>query len=131
MPKSKIQAEPEAVAAYIEAATEPARSRLLALRDVIRSEAPAAIERMAYGLATWHQGENLIHLGAFTHHVGIYPGAAAMVAFAGELGGYVTSKGTIQVPHDAPLPTELVRRLTRWRLEQVQAKAAQRKGKVN
>lgn len=106
----------DAVTSYIESAAEPARRRLRSLRKLIRDEAPEAIERMAYGLPTWHQGENLLHLGAFRGHIGIYPGAAAIVAFADELASYKTSKGAIQVPHDAPLPTELVRRLTRWRL---------------
>jgi uncharacterized protein YdhG (YjbR/CyaY superfamily) len=105
-----------AVAAYIDAAPEPARSRLRALANVVRAEAPEAIERLAYGLATWHQRENLLHLGGFAHHVGIYPGAAAIEAFAEDLAVFKTSKGAIRVPHDAPLPTELVRRLTRWRL---------------
>ncbi|MCA2977806.1 MAG: DUF1801 domain-containing protein, partial [Myxococcaceae bacterium] len=98
--------------------------RLRALVAVIRAEAPDAVERLSYGLATWHQGENLIHLGAFKHHVGIYPGAAAIVAFADALAGFKTSKGAIRVPHDAPLPLALVRRLTRWRVEQAAAKAA-------
>jgi uncharacterized protein YdhG (YjbR/CyaY superfamily) len=112
------------VTQYIDAAAEPAKSRLRALADVIRKEAPGAVERIAYGLATWHQGENLIHLGAFAEHIGVYPGAAAMVAFAPELGGFKTSKGTIQVPHEMMLPTDLVRRITRWRVEQVAAKGA-------
>lgn len=123
----KPHPDPTAVADYLDAAPEPARSRLRALAAIIREEAPEAIERLAYGLATWHQGENLIHLGAFTHHVGVYPGPAAIVAFAEELAGFPTSKGAIQVPHDGPLPTELVRRLTRWRLEQVAKKPAKAK----
>ena len=121
MSRKPPEANPAAVAAYIKAAPEPARSRLRTLAGAIRKEAPGAVERIAYGLATWHQGENLVHLGAFKNHVGIYPGAAAMVAFAGELGAFKTSRGAIQVPHDAPLPTQLVRRITRWRLEQVSA----------
>lgn len=123
MKKSSPKADPAAVAAYIDAAPEPARSRLRALAAVVRAEAPEALERIAYGLATWHQGENLVHLGAFQHHVGIYPGAAAIVAFAEELNAFKTSKGAIQVPHDAPLPTGLVRRITRWRLEQATTNA--------
>jgi uncharacterized protein YdhG (YjbR/CyaY superfamily) len=118
MTKRPPQAEPAAVAAYIDAAPEPARSRLLALAEAIRAEAPDAIERMAYGLATWHQRENLIHLGAFAHHVGVYPGSAAIMAFAEELAAFKTSKGAIQVAHEAALPVELVRRITRWRIEQ-------------
>lgn len=123
MPARSPVAQPDAVAAYIDAAAEPARSRLSALAEVVREEAPEAVERMAYGLPTWHQGENLVHLGAFKEHVGIYPGAAAIVAFEADLTAFKTSKGAIQVPHELPLPTELLRRIVRWRLEQVAAAA--------
>lgn len=34
---------------------------------------------------------------------------------------FKTSKGAIQIPHDAELPLELVRNLARWRLAQVGA----------
>ena len=119
MPACSPVAQPEAVAAYIDAAAEPARTRLRALAEVVREEAPQAVERMAYGLATWHQGENLVHLGAFKEHVGIYPGAAAIVAFEADLTAFKTSKGAIQVPHAMRLPEELLRRIVRWRLEQV------------
>lgn len=114
----------DAVTAYIDAAEEPGRSRLRKLRAVIRREAPDAVERIAYGLATWHQSENLIHLGAFRQHVGIYPGPAAIEAFADDLTSFKSSKGAIQLPHDKPLPIELVRRITRWRVEQVAQKPA-------
>lgn len=112
----------EAVSAYIEAAAEPARTRIRRLREAVREEAPAAIERMAYGLPTWHQGENLIHLGAFAHHVGVYPGSGAIEAFADELAPFRTSKGAIQLPHDRDIPEHLIRRIVRWRLQQIAAR---------
>ena len=111
--------ESEAVTAYIEAASEPGRSRLRALRELILQELPAAIERMAYGLPTWYADENILHLGSFTHHVGVYPGAEAVEAFARELEGYRTSKGAIQIPHDGPIPADLIRRIVRWRVESI------------
>lgn len=129
MTKSAPRADLDAVAAYIEAAPEPGRSRLRALAEGVRAEAPGAVERIAYGLATWHQRENLIHLGVFKHHVGVFPGAAAIVAFAQDLAEFRTSMGAIQVPHDAALPVALVRRITRWRLEQVSTTSAKRAGK--
>ncbi len=107
------------VDAYLAAQPEPARGRLEVLRALAREEAPAAEERMAYGLPTWRLRENLLHVGGFARHVGIYPGPAAIVAFAEELAGYPTSKGAIQIPHEAPLPVELVRRILRWRLAEV------------
>lgn len=115
--KSPPPAAEEAVAAYIDAAAEPARTRLRTLRAIVREEAPDAIERMAYGLPTWHQGENLVHLGAFAHHVGVYPGAEAIEVFAEELAPFRTSKGAIQLPHDRDLPLDLVWRIVRFRVE--------------
>ena len=127
MASRKPEAEREAVAAYIEQAAEPGRGRLKELADVIRAAAPEAVERMAYGLATWHQGENLVHIGAFANHVGLYPGAAAIVAFADELTAFKTSKGAIQLPHNRPLPLDLVQRIIAWRVAQVAEKPAKAK----
>lgn len=126
MTKRSPSADTTAVAAYIDAAPEPARSRLRQLAEVVRAEAPEAVERIAYGLATWHARENLVHLGAFARHVGIYPGPEAIVAFAEDLAAFKTSKGAIQVPHDVPVPFDLVRRLVRFRLERVAAVAPKR-----
>jgi uncharacterized protein YdhG (YjbR/CyaY superfamily) len=108
-----------AVTAYIDGFPPLVRERLATLRATIVACAPEAEERLAYGLPSWWQGENLIHIGGFKRHIGIYPGPEAIEAFAEELRGCVTSKGAIQVPHDAPLPLELVERLVRHRLAAV------------
>ncbi len=106
------------ITAYVAAQPEPSRSRLRALIAAVREAAPNATERMAYGMPTWHQGENLVHLAGYAKHVGLYPHPAAIVAFADDLRPFKTSKGAVQIPHDAELPLELVRRITRWRVEQ-------------
>lgn len=115
--------------AYIAAAPEPNQSRLQGLRELIRQEAPEAIERMAYGMPTWYQGQNLVHIGAQARHVGLYPGVEAIEAFAQELRDYPTSKGAIQLRHDCDLPLELVRRIVRYRLAQAQARPAGKSAK--
>ncbi len=84
----------------------------------MREAAPDAAERMSYAMPTWHQGENLVHLAGYAKHLGLYPGPAAIVAFADDLRAFKTSKGAVQIPHDQELPLELVRRITRWRVEQ-------------
>ena len=129
MRNDELQAIPQPLSGspidtIIAATAEPARGRLAALVAVVRAELPDAKERIAYGLPTWHQGENIVHLGAFVRHIGIYPGPEAISAFAPELNDFRTSKGAIQVPHDTPLPIDLLRRIVRWRL----AAAAARPG---
>ena len=107
------------VEAYLGTAPEASRARLRAVVDVIRAEAPQATERMAYAMPPWHLGENLVHVAGYARHVGLYPGSGALVEFAAELAGFATSKGAIQFPHDRDLPLDLVRRITRWRVDQV------------
>ena len=82
--QSTASPSPE-VDAYIETCPESSRARLIMLREVIREEAPHATERIAYGTATWHAGENIIHIGGYARHVGVYPGTEAMIAFADEV----------------------------------------------
>jgi uncharacterized protein YdhG (YjbR/CyaY superfamily) len=110
-----------AVDAYVRALAEPARARVAELCALVREEAPAATERIAYGMPTWHLRENLVHVAGFGGHVGVYPGPAAIVAFTDALAGFPTSKGAIRLPHDRPLPLALVRELVRWRLARVVA----------
>ena len=79
---------------------------------------PGASEKISYGIPTFHLHGNLVHFAAFANHVGLYPGASGIAAFAAELQGYRTSKGTVQLPLDAPLPLDLIARIVRHRVEE-------------
>ena len=65
-------------------------------------------------MPTYWKKRNLIQFAAFKKHVGLYPGPAAVEAFADQLNGYRTSKGTIQLPYDKPLPLELIAEIAAW-----------------
>lgn len=47
-------------------------------------------------------------------HVGLYPGPAVVEAFADSLREYHTSKGTIRLPYDKPLPLALIAEIVLW-----------------
>jgi uncharacterized protein YdhG (YjbR/CyaY superfamily) len=86
------------------------------LRTVIQEEAPDSIERIAYGMPTFHQFGNVCHFAAFKNHIGFFPGANGVAEFLPELTEYKTSKGTIQFPYSKPMPLDLVRRIVRFRV---------------
>ena len=65
-------------------------------------------------MPTYWKKRNLIQFAAFKKHVGLYPGPAAVEAFADQLNGYRTSKGTIQFLYDKPLPLELIAEIAAW-----------------
>ena len=65
-------------------------------------------------MPTFWKGCNIIHFAAAKNHIGIYPGAEAIVAFADRLKDYKTSKGAIQLPGGKELPLELIAEIARW-----------------
>ncbi|MBW8771561.1 MAG: DUF1801 domain-containing protein [Gemmatimonadetes bacterium] len=109
-------------------ATHPPKiqSRLMAMRRTIRKQAPEAEERISYRIPTFYMNGNLVHFAAFDRHVGFYPGAAGIAAFQEALSGYKSAKGSVQFPHDVPLPLELVAEIVRFRVAQQAAKPAGR-----
>lgn len=112
--------EPSPFTDHFATAPPAVRERLEALRAAIREEAPAAEECISYGIPTFDlHGKHLVHFAGYARHIGLYPGAKAMVTFAEEFAGYKTAKGSVQLPNDAPLPLDLVRRVVRFRLGEV------------
>ena len=91
------------------------RLRLDEMRAVIARAIPQAAETISYGIPAFTiEGRKVVWFAAFKRHIGFYPGVAAIAAFEEELRGYKTAKGSIQFPHDAPIPRALVARMTKY-----------------
>lgn len=109
--------KPPSVDEYLARQPEDIRPELEQMRDILRRALPDAEERIAWSMPTLWQGHNLIHFAAAKHHIGLYPGDAAVRHFKDELGRYVSSKGSIRIPYDA-IDADLVTRIALWCLEE-------------
>lgn len=106
----------ESVDAYV-SSFPPATQRVLEeFRQVIRAEAPAAEERMSYGMPAYFQAGPLVYFAGYTKHIGFYPTASGITAFQHELSSFKTSKGAVQFPLGTVTPWDLIRRMVRYRL---------------
>lgn len=88
------------------------------IRQTIHEVAPEAKEKISYGIPTFTLKGNLVHFSAYEHHIGFYPGAGAIVAFKDDLKAYNTSKGTVRFPLDQPIPYDLIKNITLYRVSQ-------------
>ena len=88
--------------------------RLGKVREILRTAIPDAEERISWSMPTYWKGRNIIHFAASKKHLGLYPGGEATTVFADELKGFEVSKGTIRLPWNKELPTELIQRIARW-----------------
>jgi uncharacterized protein YdhG (YjbR/CyaY superfamily) len=98
---------------YIAACPKHIQATLQELRQFIKQEVPKAKEKIAYGIPTFTFHGNLVHFGGWEDHIGLYPGAAPVAEFANELKLYSTSKGTIRLPVDKPLPYPLIKKIVK------------------
>ncbi|MEQ1606525.1 MAG: DUF1801 domain-containing protein [Pyrinomonadaceae bacterium] len=113
-----MQKAAETVDKYIEQFPPEIGELLEQMRKTIRVAAPNAEETISYAIPSYRLNGMLVHFAAFSKHIGFYPGAGGIAAFADELAGYKTSKGTVQFPFERPLPLDLVTQIVKFRVEQ-------------
>ena len=109
---------PTTIDGYIAEFPPAVAKRLTAMRRTIRKHAPDATERISYRIPTFYMGGNLVHFAGFANHVGFYPGPSGIAAFRDELAPFKGAKGSVQFPHDAPLPLDLVAEIVKFRVEE-------------
>ena len=107
--------------AYYAAQPPEQRRMLKQLRTIARSVAPGAVDAFSYRIpALRFNGKILVWYAGFKAHVSLFPMTDRIRrAFAAELKGYRTAKGTIQFPVGKRVPVTLVRRLVKARLAEM------------
>lgn len=94
------------------------RERLDKLRALILASSPDITEKISWGMMTFVLRKNLVHIAGEKNHIGFHPAPSAVSAFADRLTDYKTSKGTVQLPHNKPIPYELIKEMTAFRVRE-------------
>ncbi|MEA3189536.1 MAG: hypothetical protein QOD77_118 [Thermoplasmata archaeon] len=101
-------------------APEP-RAALEKLQKAILAAAPTAVEGMSYGMPAFKlDGHGIAAFAAFKDHLSFFPMSGTLVAtMQADLGGFKTSKGTVQFTLDKPLPAALVKKMVKARIAEL------------
>jgi uncharacterized protein YdhG (YjbR/CyaY superfamily) len=114
--------KPISVDAYIAAAPKEVRGRLKELRGVIRKTAPAAQERISYGMPYYAYNGRLAYFRAWKAHIGLYIPTPVIKEHESDLEGYEANNATVRFPLDKKLPVALIRKLVMARMKKNEAK---------
>jgi uncharacterized protein YdhG (YjbR/CyaY superfamily) len=109
---------------YIASFPKDVQKRLEEMRAIIRKSVPKAEEAIKYGIPTFILKKNLVHFGGYKSHIGFYPAPNGIEALGKEAAAYRAGKGTLQFPHDEPLPAALITKIVKFRVKEIEAKTA-------
>jgi uncharacterized protein YdhG (YjbR/CyaY superfamily) len=112
----KTATKPASVDEYIGAFPKDVQKKLKQLRSLIRKTAPGADERLSYGMPAFFLNGILVWYAAYAKHIGLYPKAAAIQRFEGNLSKFKHAKGSVQFPLDKPLPVQIITKIVKFRI---------------
>ena len=110
--------KPTSIEEYIDAAPPELQERLWQLHETIRAAAPGAKESLKWRMPAYSYKKILVTFAVFKHHIGFYPMPSAIKAFAKDLKKYNTARGSVQFPHDKPLPLLLIKKVVKFRVKE-------------
>ena len=114
---------------YLAGLPDDRRAAMEELRAAVREAAPEATEVISYGMPALksHGGQFLVSYDAYKRHYSLFPATDAVVeALGDEIAPFLSGRGTIRFPANAPIPVDLVRRIVAIRLGENAERAARR-----
>jgi len=115
------QPKPRDVDAYIATAPKSVQPMLNELRQVIKSTAPEAKEKISYGMPTYEHHGRVAYFAGYEGHVGLYGVAHVKAAHDDEVAKYLESQSTLRFPVGQRLPVALIRKLIKARVKENEA----------
>ena len=105
---------------YLNSVEQVIRERLQQICDIVSEIEPQAEAKISYNMPAYFYNGRLIYFCAFKNHIGFYPASMKVFSkFQNELKKYKQSgRGTVQVPHDKPFPTKLIRQIVEYRVKE-------------
>ena len=110
---------PTTIAEYIRAAPREGQPHLRRLYAILKSVAPEAEEAIKWGTPFFVEPRFLFAFSAHKAHCNFAPTAAALKAFRKQLEEHKTTKGSLQIFYNEPLPEELIRKIADYSLRKV------------
>lgn len=103
---------------YLTSFPDVEQALLRQLRQLSLAGVPDASEQLKWGSPAYSLDTILYVFSGHKHHANFTFTPSTREAFAAELAGFKTGKGSIQLPYTDPVPTRLLTRMIRYRVKE-------------
>ena len=111
-----VKTKPDTIDKYIRTKPDEAQKKLRELLEVLRKIAPCAKEEIKWGVPALSYERILFTFAAYKDHINFYPTPSVLNQLQGELTGFRTTKSSLQLPYDEPLPITLIKKIAKLRV---------------
>ncbi|EJL70796.1 iron chaperone [Chryseobacterium populi] len=111
---------------YILLFPEEVQEKMDQMRAAIHSEETDITEYIGYQMPAFkYKDKPLIYFAGYKKHIGFYPGAEGIKNFEKDFiaACYKFSKGAVQFPVTEKLPLELIKKMVRFRILEIEKKS--------
>jgi uncharacterized protein YdhG (YjbR/CyaY superfamily) len=113
MTNKEIQSVDDYIATFADAIQE----KLKQIRQIIKENAPEAVESISYGMPAYKVNKKpLVYFAGYAKHIGFYATPTGHEKFKQQLSRYKQGKGSVQFPLNEPLPVALIKEIVQFRL---------------
>ena len=112
---------------YISGFPKETQKMLEQLRATIKKAAPKADEVISYSIPAFKLNGMLVWFAAHSKHIGFYPRGSGIEAFKKELSIYKGAKGSVQFQLDKSLPSGLITKIVKFRVNENLEKTIKKK----
>ena len=111
--------KPASMDEYIAGFPKETQKVLKEIRAIIGNTAPDAEETISYAIPTFTMNKKyLVYFAGYKNHVSLYPAPTGNASFEKEIKPYRSGKGTAQFQLGKPLPTDLIKRIVKYRMKE-------------
>ncbi len=112
--KNKVKTVDEYIALFPDETAE----KLTEIRQIIKTVVPQAEEKISYNIPAYFLNGMLVYFAGFKNHIALYPFTQTNTELDMELKEYKSGKATIQFKLNKPLPTKLITKLVKFRVNE-------------
>ncbi|CAN5188155.1 iron chaperone [soil metagenome] len=98
------------------------REKLEAIRSLVHTAAPEAVEAIKYDMPTFVLNGNMVCFAAFSNHISIFPILSEMETKIAGLDAYKSGASTAKFPMNDPLPMGIIKQMIEFRVKEHRAK---------
>lgn len=105
---------------YISQFPEDVQQDLNKIREIILQEVSEAEEKISYGMPGYYlNGKPLVYFAGYKKHIGFYATPNGHEKFQKEFSKYKQGKGSVQFPLNEEIPYELIKKVVRYRRDNI------------